>query len=101
MSSVTSESVRRELADALRIDLVGPNNDHAFARELVPEPPSRWYLTGFLVPSGASLERRSDPTSQEELDLAGELGVSRRMRLRGTISPALTARRDLRRAGTG
>ena len=58
MISVSSESVRRELVEALRLDLVGPDNDHAFARELLPEPPSRWYLTGFLVPAGASLERR-------------------------------------------
>ncbi|GEM_PF-3804727 len=46
-SHVTSESVRSELIGALQLDLIGPANDHQFARELLPESPSRWYLTGF------------------------------------------------------
>ncbi len=47
--SASSVTVRAELCEALRLDLVGPGNDHAFAKELLPEAPSRWYLTGFLV----------------------------------------------------
>lgn len=70
--SATSESIRRELVEALRLDLVGPQNDHAFARELLRESPTRWYLTGFLVPSGAPVEQRTDETATEEIDSAGE-----------------------------
>jgi hypothetical protein len=34
--------------------------------------PSRWYLTGFLVPRDAPEDQRADETSQDELDLAGD-----------------------------
>src|ERR1044072_3480218 len=69
---MTSESVRSKLVEALQLDLVGPANDHAFAQELLPESPSRWYLTGFLVPSDAPLEQRIDETATEEIDSGGE-----------------------------
>ncbi|HEV2761770.1 MAG TPA: hypothetical protein VGV38_02155, partial [Pyrinomonadaceae bacterium] len=72
MSVTTSESIRRELVEALRLDLVGPTNDHVFARELLRESPTRWYLTGFLVPSGAPADQRTDATATEEIDAAGE-----------------------------
>lgn len=49
-----SAAVRAKLCEALRLDLIGPHNDHAFARELLPERPERWYLTGFLVPFDAT-----------------------------------------------
>lgn len=71
-TAVTSETVRRELIDALRLDLVGPSNDHAFARELLPEPPSRWYLTGFLVPVDAPEVQKIDEAATEEVDGAGD-----------------------------
>ena len=64
--------VRGELVDALRLDLVGPDNNHAFAHELLPDAPSRWYLTGFLVPKNAPVEQRTDETSTEEIDAAGD-----------------------------
>ena len=67
-----SLTVRNELVDALRLDLIGPDNGHAFARELLPEAPSRWYLTGFLVPKNAPVEHRTDETSTEEIDAAGD-----------------------------
>ena len=75
-SSVTSssETVRRALVEALELDLVGPGNDHVFARELLPEPPSRWYLTGFLVPSDAPVAQRTDPTADEGLDAGADEG---------------------------
>src|SRR5215813_2870437 len=69
---MTSESVRSQLVEALQLDLVGPSNDHAFARELLPDAPSRWYLTGFLVPSDAPVEQRTDETADDEIDSAGE-----------------------------
>ena len=60
--------VRADLIHALRLDLVGPTNDGPLATEELPEFPSRWYLTGFLVPSGASLEQRSDAETDDTLD---------------------------------
>ena len=47
----TSVEIRAEVVEALPLDLVGPDNDHAFARELLNEWPSKWYLTGFLTPA--------------------------------------------------
>ena len=41
---------------------------HAFAHELLAEPPSRWYLTGFLVPESAPIEQRSDEGSRDDVD---------------------------------
>src|SRR6267142_1786407 len=69
---MTSESVRSQLVEALQLDLVGPSNDHAFAQELLPESPTRWYLTGFLVPSDAPLEQRIDETATEQIDSGGD-----------------------------
>ena len=48
--------VREELVDALRLDLIGPcpTRNLGTPDEVLPQTPSRWYLTGFLVP----LERR-------------------------------------------
>jgi len=69
---VTSEQIRSEVVQALRLDLVGPDNNHAFAQELLPESPSRWYLTGYLVPRSAPERQRSDPTAADEIDAAGE-----------------------------
>jgi len=60
-------SVRDSLTRGL--DLVGPSHDGPHAEEVLPLPPSRWYLTGFLAPWGA-------PASQKhnEDDTQGELG---------------------------
>lgn len=66
--SATSTTVRAELLEALQLDLVGPNNNHAFAHELLPESPHRWYLTGFLVPTKAPVEQKSDFTADDDLD---------------------------------
>src|SRR5437016_3112266 len=77
MAIQTSEQVREDLVRALRLDLVGPVPTHhpedgPLAAERLPMSPSRWYLTGFLVPHAAPEEQRSDEASQEELDLAGD-----------------------------
>ena len=69
---MTPAQVRAELVAALKFDLIGPDNAHPFAHELLPDAPSRWYLTGFLVPSEASVEQRSDETSTEEIDSGGD-----------------------------
>lgn len=68
--AATSAEVRRHLVRALRADLVGPfspNDDGA--TEILPLPPSRWYLTGFLAPQAA--RDPGDPTEEDELG-AGE-----------------------------
>ncbi len=69
----TSAQIRDELLEALRLDLVGPDNDHAFAHELLPDSPRRWYLTGFLVPRGAPEEQRTDAQANEEVDAGGDI----------------------------
>jgi hypothetical protein len=62
------------MVDTLQVDLVGPSNDHPFARELVPQSPLVWYLTGFLLPTDAPIEQKSDPSPEadEELDAGGD-----------------------------
>jgi hypothetical protein len=69
---LTSEQVRGKLVEALELDLVGPDNSHAFAHELLPDSPTRWYLTGFLVPVDAPERQRYDERSTDELDSGGE-----------------------------
>ena len=71
---MNSPAVRSELVEALKLDLVGPDNDHAFAHELLPDAPSRWYLSGFLVPSEAPADQKTDETSTEEIDSGGDTG---------------------------
>ncbi|WP_437202052.1 DISARM system helicase DrmA [Planctomicrobium sp. SH664] len=64
--------VRGKLVDALQLDLVGPSQNMGDPKEVLPQSPSRWYLTGFLVPTDAAEEQRTDPTSMDELDQAAE-----------------------------
>lgn len=64
--------VRSQLVDALRLDLVGPTGTLGTANETLFQGPSRWYLTGFLVPTEAEEAQRVDPTSDDELDQAAE-----------------------------
>ena len=56
--------LRPHLVEALTSDLVGPYEEG----EVLRLPPSRWYLTGFLVPRDVrESEEDSDPTADEEL----------------------------------
>lgn len=60
--------VRDHLVRALEADLVGPFagwEEAETAEELLPLPPARWYLTGFLAPQDA--RDTEDPTSEEEI----------------------------------
>ena len=79
MTARTSAQIREEMVRALRLDLVGPAANHppdgVYATERLPMSPMRWYLTGFLVPSNAPDDQRSDEASQEELDLAGDADI--------------------------
>jgi hypothetical protein len=68
----TAKNIRSQLIDALRLDLVGPRPSHAahatYADEVLPLSPSKWYLTGFLVPHEAPLGQRADHDSDDKLD---------------------------------
>ena len=67
----TSPQVRARLAEALNLDLIGPRARHELAQERLPGwvRPSNWYLTGFLVPSGAAPEQQGvDADEDEDLD---------------------------------
>ena len=55
--------VRRELADALKLDLVGPAEQLGSPNEVLPQAPSRWYLTGFLVPLDADQSQKATRTA--------------------------------------
>ncbi len=60
---MTQVAIRDALVAALEADMIGP-----MARDEVLETrPSRWYLTGFLVPSNAARRDREDPTVTESL----------------------------------
>jgi hypothetical protein len=73
---MTPARVRGELVEALRLDTVGPRAGDAYEREELPQAPSRWYLTGFLVPYEAPAEQREDEQGQEQLDLSGAAGAT-------------------------
>ncbi|MCB9745377.1 MAG: hypothetical protein H6741_27830 [Alphaproteobacteria bacterium] len=61
---------RAHLVDALRYDLIGP----MLPDELIELRPTRWYLTGFLVPKGATDADYRDPTDNEELGAGFDTG---------------------------
>src|SRR5688572_2231301 len=67
---MTSPHVRARLTHALRLDLIGPQPGEPQQAELLRIPPSRWYLTGFLVPWNAPSTQKSDEDEQGELELA-------------------------------
>lgn len=71
---MTSSQIRSELVEALKLDLVGPWPGHPFSNELLPENPTRWYLTGYLVPEDAPVQHRSDAEAKDEVDAGGEGG---------------------------
>lgn len=66
-ATASSADIRQALVEALRLDLVGPDNDHPFARELLPESPRRWYLTGYLVPTRLP-DREADQGEDDDID---------------------------------
>ena len=66
-------NIRSELIDALTLDLVGPAPGLGNANEVLNQFPSRWYLTGFLVPTEASDDQKQDDDAGDEME---ELGAS-------------------------
>jgi hypothetical protein len=71
---MTPVEVRAQLTDALRLDLVGPEEGLGDGHEILPQRPSSWYLTGFLVPLEASPEQKTDEQGTDELDEGGDTG---------------------------
>src|SRR5258708_38202901 len=71
---ISSVQIRGKLVDALRLDLVGPSETLGDQKEILPQSPSRWYLSGFLVPLDAAPEDKRDETANAEVDQAGETG---------------------------
>ena len=69
---MNSLSVRADLVSALHLDLVGPNASVGNLDEVLPQLPSRWYLTGFLVPTDAKESQRLDPEGDDEMDQGAE-----------------------------
>ena len=59
-----SAAVRTHLVDALQADLVGPFDGDPNSAEVLSRPPSRFYLTGFLAPSGD--RDPGNPTDDDE-----------------------------------
>ena len=70
LKQMKSVDVRGKLVEALELDLVGPTGELGDPAEILSQSPSRWYLTGFLVPIGAARDQRSEESSQEEVDQA-------------------------------
>ncbi len=70
---MVGSQTRQQIVEALGLDLVGPSCGHDFSRELLPDPPSRWYLTGFLVPTDAPIEHRVDFGANDEFEEGGDV----------------------------
>ncbi|MGA2500838.1 MAG: helicase, partial [Tepidisphaeraceae bacterium] len=69
---MTSVEIRRQLVEALRLDLIGPGGGLGKSDEILPQSPSRWYLTGFLVPLEAEETQRAEPAANDEMDEVGD-----------------------------
>src|SRR5689334_13225492 len=69
---MTSLEIRRELVKALQLDLIGPDDELGYRGEILPQAPSRWYLTGYIVPIDADQEELADADSTEEVDEASD-----------------------------
>ena len=63
-----SKEVRDQLVEALHLDLVGPWADHTLVEEKLPGwiRPSKWYLTGFMIPVGTPPEQAADSDEEED-----------------------------------
>jgi hypothetical protein len=66
---MNSAEVRNRLVDALILDLIGPIADPSRADERLEQGPSRWYLTGFLIPSDRpSIDLPKDDDEEDDED---------------------------------
>ncbi len=69
---MTSAEVRQQLVEALQLDLIGPRDRLGTPDEVLPQRPSSWYLTGFLVTLDAEETQRGEETANEEVDEVGD-----------------------------
>jgi hypothetical protein len=69
-AAATPREVRASLVNALRLDLVGPGAADQYPDEILGQAPSRFYLSGFLVPYEAPAGHKQDDQSDDELDQA-------------------------------
>ena len=72
--AVTASIVRQQLIEALRLDLVGPGPRDAQAAEVLDQAPSRFYLTGFLIPRNAPAAQKAEENSQGDILDSGQAG---------------------------
>ena len=74
----TPNDIRADLVRILNRDLIGPGpgpSDADLASEILAERPSRWYLTGYLVPLDAPDDQREGSAQSEgELDSGADGG---------------------------
>ena len=63
--------IRQQMVDALRLDMIGPEDGLGSPEEILPEPPSRWYLTGFIVPLDADDDQKADEAATDERSAQG------------------------------
>ncbi len=61
---------RRHLLDALQSDLIGPYDPES-PHEVLKLPPTRWYLTGFLVPESSAHHEATNSGDENEDYAAG------------------------------
>ncbi len=71
---MTSREARNDLTKTLHLDLIGPANGSAFETELLPETPTTWYLTGYLVPAGADEDQRKGDDEGDDIDEVPAVG---------------------------
>ena len=50
----STKEVREQLTRSLMLDLIGPTATIGDHNETLSQQPSKWYLTGFLVPTDSS-----------------------------------------------
>jgi hypothetical protein len=62
------------LVQALGLDLIGPDRGSELLNEILPQAPSRWYLTGFLVPIEAGEAQKADESAVEGVDELSDAG---------------------------
>ena len=77
-SFTNSADVRQWMVGQARLDLIGPGPaDTDLHNEALPQAPSRWYLTGFIVPLDAPDDQRAgDADAEGDLDSGDDAGGS-------------------------
>src|SRR5947209_17181131 len=71
---MTPVDVRGNLVQVLGLDLIGPDRGSDLLSEILPQAPSRWYLTGFLVPIDADEAQKMDEAAVEGVDEVSDAG---------------------------